>query len=68
MSVSVAEGPAFAIPKAVFQTQVLGQSAVYRTSYTPADNGQRFLINSPRGEDSAGEITVTLNWLAGLRK
>ena len=68
MSVSVAKGPAFAIPKALFQTQVLGQSTVFRTSYTPADNGQRFLINSPTGEDSGGEITITLNWLAGLRK
>jgi eukaryotic-like serine/threonine-protein kinase len=68
MSVSVAEGPAFAIPTALFQTQVLGQSTVYRTSYTPADNGHRFLINSPTGEDNGGDITVTLNWLAVLRK
>jgi serine/threonine protein kinase len=68
MSVSVAQGPAFAIPRALFQTKLPGQGSVYRTNYIPAANGQRFLINRQTGEESGGEITVTINWLAGLRK
>jgi Tol biopolymer transport system component/predicted Ser/Thr protein kinase len=37
MSVAVAEGPGFSIPRALFQTQVLGQSSVYRqTTFPPA--------------------------------
>jgi Tol biopolymer transport system component len=68
MSVSVAAGPSFAIPRALFQTRVLGQRSVYRTNYISTGNGQRFLMNTQMGEDSGGEITLALNWLAGLRK
>jgi serine/threonine protein kinase/Tol biopolymer transport system component len=68
MSVSVAKGPAFAIPKALFQTRVLGQSSAFQTNYTPSADGQRFLINTQTGEEIGAAITVTLNWPAAWQK
>jgi hypothetical protein len=68
MSVAVADGPGFSIPRALFQTQVLEQSSVYRSNYVPTASGQRFLINTQTGKGSGGEINLVLNWLTGLRK
>ncbi len=67
MAVSVAPGLALGVPKVLFQTQVFTPS-VYRTHYVPANNGQRFLVNSLTGDASGPAITVTLNWNSGLKK
>ncbi len=34
--------------------------------YTVSVDGQRFLVNTPVGEDNAAPATVVLNWPAGL--
>lgn len=68
MAVPVSAGPAFAVPRVLFQTQVPAQSSAFRTHYVPADNGQRFLINTQSGDGNGNPITVTLNWTAGLKK
>jgi len=38
--------------------------------YTPAHDGQRFLVNVPAGGEGAAPppITVVLNWQMGLRQ
>ncbi|HUQ90114.1 MAG TPA: hypothetical protein VM120_00450 [Bryobacteraceae bacterium] len=68
MAVTVSAGPSFGVPKALFQTQVAGESSFARTHYVPSNDGQRFLINTPSGDPPANPITVVLNWTAGLKK
>jgi serine/threonine protein kinase/Tol biopolymer transport system component len=61
MSVIVRPGPTFDFdtPKALFQTRIDNFSAPNR--YVVADNGQKFLINVPVGDDIATPITVSIN-------
>jgi hypothetical protein len=68
MAVSVSAGSAFAVPQELFQAHVPAQNSVFQTNYVPTGNGDRFLLNTQAGNGSGTEITVTLNWIAGLKK
>jgi len=68
MAVSVGAGPSFGVPKPLFPTQVAKEVNALRTHYVPDRSGQRFLINTPIGNETPTPITVVLNWTAGLKK
>jgi serine/threonine protein kinase len=68
MAVSVVAGPAFAVPKLLFQTRVPEGVTSRRTHYIPSRDGQRFLINTQGGDALPNPITVVLNWQAGFKK
>ena len=57
MAVSVGAGPAFGIPKALFQTRATGGVTGNRTHYVPSCDGQRFLVNMAT-DAVASPITV----------
>jgi eukaryotic-like serine/threonine-protein kinase len=68
MAVSVGAGPAFGVPKLLFQTRVPEGVTARRTHYVPSRDGQRFLINTQSLDASPIPITVVLNWQAELKK
>lgn len=68
MAVPVGAGPAFGIPKALFQTRVLAGVNPLRMSYVPSRDGRRFLVNMQSGEPVPNPITVVLNWTAGIKR
>ena len=57
--------PSFGVPKALFQSAVIGDSTTEHVSVTT--DGQRFLMQDSASAARAG-FTVVLNWLADLRK
>jgi len=50
--------------KPLFKTRVNGP----RFEYGVSADGQRFLVNTPLGQEASAPITVVLNWNAGLKK
>jgi Tol biopolymer transport system component/predicted Ser/Thr protein kinase len=68
MAASVGAGPAFGVPKPLFQTKVAAAVTPWRTHYVPSRDGSRFLINTLTGDRAPAPITVVLNWTAGLKK
>jgi serine/threonine protein kinase/Tol biopolymer transport system component len=67
MAVSVGSGPAFGVPKPLFQTRVSAGVTANRTHYVASRDGRRFLVN--QSVDAApNPITVVLNWTATLNK
>jgi len=54
-------------PHALFQTRITGARYVY-FQYDVAPDGQRFLINSLRPENTAPPLTLVLNWDTELKK
>jgi hypothetical protein len=50
--------------KPLFKTRVNGP----RFEYGVSADGQRFLVNTPPGQEASAPITVVLNWTAGLKK
>jgi hypothetical protein len=67
MAVSVSAGPAFGVPKPLFQTRVAAGVTSQRTHYVPSRDGQRFLVNVAT-DAVASPITVVVNWTATLKK
>jgi eukaryotic-like serine/threonine-protein kinase len=67
MAVPVGAGPAFGIPKPLFQTHVPTGVTANRTHYVPSRDGQRFLVNTAFDAPTS-PITVVLNWTAMLKK
>lgn len=68
MAVPVGPGPAFGIPRPLFQTRVPAGVHPLRTHYVPSRDGQRFLVNTQTGDPAPTPITVVLNWTAGLKR
>jgi serine/threonine protein kinase/Tol biopolymer transport system component len=68
MAVSVGVGPAFAVPKLLFQTRVPEGVTSRRTHYVPSRDGKRFLINTQTSDTLPNPITVVFNWQTDLRK
>jgi serine/threonine protein kinase len=68
IAVPVGAGPAFGVPKPLFQTQVPEVVNAMRSNYVPTRDGQRFLINTHNRDAAPTPITVVLNWQAGLKK
>jgi len=68
MAVSVGAGPAFAVPKMLFQTRVPEGVTSRRTHYVPSRDGLRFLVNTQTADTMPNPITVVLNWQAELKK
>jgi hypothetical protein len=68
MAVQVGPGPSFGVPKPLFPVRVAGGVISNRTHYVPSHGGQRFLINTPAGDQAMVPITVVLNWTAALKK
>jgi serine/threonine protein kinase len=68
MAVAVGPGPAFGVPKALFQTRVPPGVSPFRTNYVPSRDGKRFLVNTLSGDPAPTPITIVLNWQAGLKK
>jgi len=68
MAVSVGAGPAFDVPKLLFQTKVPEGVTSRRTHYVPDRDGRRFLINTQTNDPLPNPITVVFNWQAELRK
>jgi Tol biopolymer transport system component len=67
MAVSIGTGPAFGIPKPLFQTRVPVGVTANRTHYVPSRDGHRFLVNTAT-DVVPSQITVVLNWTATLKK
>jgi Tol biopolymer transport system component len=67
MAVEIGTGPAFSVPRSLFQTHVPAGVASLRTHYVPSRDGQRFLVNEVT-DGAASPITVVLNWTALLSK
>jgi len=69
MAVSVQMGKTFVAgtPHALFQTRITATRYVY-FQYDVAPDGQRFLINSLRPENTSPPLTLVLNWTAELEK
>ena len=68
VSVAVAPGPVFGVPKSLFQTRVAPGVTPNRMHYVPDHDGKRFLINSQSGNTPPTPITVVMNWAAGMKK
>jgi WD40 repeat protein len=68
MAVAVGPGPTFAVPRALFQTNVSPGVNSLRTHYVPSSDGQKFLIHTQTDGPALAPITVVLNWTAGLKK
>ena len=70
MSVDTKVGAAFesGVPKVLFQTKIAVNLGVEQ--YSPAANGQKFLLMEPVGDATARPtpITVVLNWAAALKQ
>ena len=70
MSVAVDSGSAAfeaGIPKQLFQAQLV-PLWLWRNSYVPSPDGQRFLMIVPAGQAKPEPITVVVNWPALLNK
>ena len=67
MAVPVGPGPSFGVPKPLFQTHVPVGVNTLRANYAPANDGQRFLVNTQTADPAPNPITVVLNWTAGLK-
>jgi hypothetical protein len=52
-------------PKPLFELRPMPSGG---TSYQVADNGRRFLVNTPLQAIQSGPITVVTNWTAGLKR
>jgi hypothetical protein len=52
------------MPETLFEAELF--PFVGRNRYLVTDDGQRFLMLSPIGGESARPISVVLNWHAGL--
>jgi len=66
MSVEVKPGPAFGVPKELFQVPIFGGgSTAGQIRWDISPEGERFLINTVTGDTSA-PLTVVVNWQAGL--
>jgi hypothetical protein len=52
----------------LFQTRVPECVTLRLKHYVPSRDGQRFLINTQRGDATLNPITVVLNWQAELKK
>jgi Tol biopolymer transport system component len=68
MAVAVRPGPAFDVPKPLFQTRVSPGVTSNRTHYVVSRDGQRFLVNTQANDLTATPITLVLNWTAALGK
>jgi serine/threonine protein kinase len=66
MAVTVSAGPAFGVPKVLFQTRVPQGVISRRTHYVPTRDGSRFLISTQTDEAPSNPITIVLNWQAEL--
>jgi serine/threonine protein kinase len=55
-------------PKALFDAPLDVASPLNTNRYDVSADGQRFLINAPSENTSAGYLTVVVNWLADQRK
>ncbi len=55
-------------PNALFELTMPALSTPYRSSYVPAANGQRFLVNAAVGRLRPPPITLVLDWPAALRQ
>jgi Tol biopolymer transport system component len=69
MAVDVQTGPVFSngLPRALFNTRLMGGSGGTSFRYAVSPDGRRFLVNALSGEGLGSEpITVVLNWRAGL--
>ena len=69
MSVEMKPGPGFepGPPRELFPMQVTGVVDA-RNHYVVSRDGQRFLVNMVVQEPSSSQITVALNWVAGLNR
>jgi hypothetical protein len=56
-------------PIALFRTNLDSDVApiVGRNQYIATADGQRFLLNQPQSDRTAGEIVVQANWRTGLK-
>ena len=63
MKAALDPGPDFRFgrPQALFRTRI-ADMGIRASSYVPAADGQRFLINSYLDETTARPINVLLNW------
>ena len=68
MAVEVGPGPAFGVPKPLFQTRVPPGVTSNRTHYVPSRDGRRFLVNTQATDLTPTPITVVLNWTSALKK
>jgi Tol biopolymer transport system component len=70
MAVPVSAGATFeaGVPKALFQTWLVGFQVGGFNHYAVSADSQRFLMNVPTGEGNKSPITVMVNWLAGIRR
>ena len=67
VTVQTSTGFAASAPRALFKLQMRGRGAPSDRTYSPARDGQRFLVNvSP--EAAPSPISVLLNWPAALRR
>lgn len=69
IAVEVKAGSTFepGVPKALFQTQVLGVTDA-RNHYAPSGDGQRFLVSTVLEESASSPITVVVGWTIGLKR
>ncbi|HSS45491.1 MAG TPA: hypothetical protein VLO07_09135, partial [Thermoanaerobaculia bacterium] len=67
MTVSVKIGATFEteVPKPLFETHIRNDPDRH---YDVSADGQRFLVNTPLGEETSPPITLVQNWTALLRK
>jgi eukaryotic-like serine/threonine-protein kinase len=70
MSADVATSPAFrtGTPKFLFQASIFGGGASTGNHYWDVAKDGRFLVNTVENGAASSEVTVVLNWLAGLKK
>jgi dipeptidyl aminopeptidase/acylaminoacyl peptidase len=70
MAVAIKIGSTFeaAIPQSLFPTSVTFTLNNFQFFYTPAPDGQRFLLRVPTGTTTPSPVTVVLNWRAAKKK
>ena len=68
MAVEIRIGADFqaGVPQALFPIRV--RPGAPRNKYTPAADGQRFVIAAPLGRDAMSPTTIVLNWPQGMGK
>jgi hypothetical protein len=70
MAVTVRTRPVFeaSAPRPLFKTTLPTALNPYRMDYSPAPDGQRFLMNTPSEGAVPPSLTVVLNWPSLMRK
>lgn len=66
----IATVPAFHAdpPKFLFQAPIFGGGATTGNHYWDVAKDGRFLVNTVENGAASSEVTVVMNWLAGLKK